>query len=296
MYRLEHRWAGAIRIEVARRREADTPGYRATEIGEDVAEQVVGDDHVVTLRRLHEIDAGRVDVVVSRLDVGELGRHFVERALPEIAGEGQHVRLVYEREMFAIAFVGQIERVTNTAFDTEPGVDRTLRRDLVRRALAQEAALARVGALGVLPDDDEVVTAIGIDERPLVHVEIEIETHLQQESPLDDAGRHLRSTDRAHQERVEPSPLLDHLVGQDRAVPQVPSSTEVVVDRVQIDTRGAHDLQSLGDDLDTDAIASDDANLVTHDLSCGETGPWNEKTAHQGGRSKSARRTTCATE
>ena len=74
--------------------------------------------------------------------------------------------------------------------------------------------------------------------------------------------------DRAEQERVEPPPLLDHLVGQDRAVAEIASAAEVVVDRVQIDTRGAHDLEGLGDDLDTDAVASDDANLVTHELSC----------------------------
>ncbi len=62
------------------------------------------------------------------------------------------------------------------------------------------------------------------------------------------------------------------LVGQDRAVAQITGAAEVVVHRVQIDARGAHDLQGLGDDLDTDAVAADDANLVTHELSCGVNG------------------------
>ena len=50
--RFEHRRPGAVGIQVAARREPDAPGYRAAEIGEDVAEEVVGDDHVVALRRL----------------------------------------------------------------------------------------------------------------------------------------------------------------------------------------------------------------------------------------------------
>ena len=51
----------------------DAAGDRATEVGEDVAEQVVGDDHVVATRVLHEVDARGVDVVVRGGDVGVLG-------------------------------------------------------------------------------------------------------------------------------------------------------------------------------------------------------------------------------
>ena len=79
------------------------PGYRAAEVGEDVAEEVVGDDHVVLLGRLHEVDAGGVDVVVGGGDVGVLGGDLVEGALPQVAGEGEHVRLVHQREVLAAA-------------------------------------------------------------------------------------------------------------------------------------------------------------------------------------------------
>ena len=75
------------------------PLTRAAEVGEDVAEQVVGDDHVVALRVLHEVDARRVDVVVRRADLRVLGGDLVERALPQVAGERQHVGLVHEREV-----------------------------------------------------------------------------------------------------------------------------------------------------------------------------------------------------
>ena len=85
--RLEHRDPSGV--QVGRAGEADAAAHRTTEVGEDVAEEVVGDDHVVALRVLHEVDAGGVDVVVGGLDLGELLGHLVERALPEIAGEGQ---------------------------------------------------------------------------------------------------------------------------------------------------------------------------------------------------------------
>src|SRR6476661_8822824 len=65
-------------------------------VGEDVAEQVVGDDHVVAARILDEVDAGGVDVLVARRDVAVFGRDVVEGALPEVARERQDVRLVHQ--------------------------------------------------------------------------------------------------------------------------------------------------------------------------------------------------------
>ena len=112
-------------------------------------------------------------------------------------------------------------------------------------------------------------------------------------------GRHLGRADRAEQQRVEAAPLVDDLVGQHRAVAQVAGAAEVVVDGVELDAGGAHDLQGLGDDLGTDAVAADDADCGAwswwldrrrsawrHVCSC----PRTEKTAHRGGRSTSARR------
>ena len=96
---LEHRGAGAGGVEVGGGGAADPAGDCAAEVGEDVAEEVVGDYHVVATRILYEMDARRVDVVVGGRDVGVLSRDGVERALPEVARERQHVRLVYEGEV-----------------------------------------------------------------------------------------------------------------------------------------------------------------------------------------------------
>ena len=159
---LEHRRAGAGGVQVAARGEPDPPGYRAAEVGEDVAEEVVGDDDVVLLGRLHEVDAGGVDVVVGGGDVGVLGGDLVEGALPEVAGEGEDVRLVHEREVLAGPALGQLEGVADAALDAHAGVHRALGGDLVRRALAEHAALAGVGALGVLADHDHVDVVLGV--------------------------------------------------------------------------------------------------------------------------------------
>src|SRR5690606_18687773 len=126
VHRLEHRRAGAGGDQVAGGGEPDPPGYRAAEVGEDVAEEVVGDDHVVLLGRLHEVDAGRVDVVVGGGDVGVLGGHLFEGALPEVAGEGEDVGLVDQGEVLALAPGGQREGVPDAALDAHAGVDRAL--------------------------------------------------------------------------------------------------------------------------------------------------------------------------
>ncbi len=52
------------------------------------------------------------------------------------------------------------------------------------------------------------------------------------------------------------------VVVEHHAVPQVAGAAEVVVDGVELDAGGAHDLQRLGDDLGADAVAADDAHAV----------------------------------
>ena len=100
------------------------------------------------------------------VDVGVLGRDRVEGPLPEVAGEREHVGLVHEREVLARARPREVERVADAPLDAHARVHRALRRDLVRRALAQEPALARVDALGVLADHDEVdVGVAGVGRR-----------------------------------------------------------------------------------------------------------------------------------
>ena len=162
----------------------------------------------------------------------------------------------------------EVEREAHAPLDAETRVDRSLRRDLVRRALAQEPALARVGAFGVLAHDEEVdavVVAVRARlERPQVHVEIEREAHPQQQPALEHAGRDVGRADRAEQDRVEAAQLVEDRVGQHLTGREVATPAEVVVGRVERDTRRADDLQRLGRHLGTDAVPADDPDPVGH--------------------------------
>ena len=82
--------------DVARRREAEATDRGGAEVGEDVAEHVLGDDHVEPRGPLHEVEGRGVDVRRLELDVGVSGRH-VGDDLTEEGVRGEHVRLVDAR-------------------------------------------------------------------------------------------------------------------------------------------------------------------------------------------------------
>ena len=132
VHRLEHAGERAVGVDVARGRQADAAADRAGQVGEDVAEEVVRDDDVESSRVGDEEDRRGVDVQVVDRDIGILGRHRVDRALPERPGEDEHVGLVHERELLARASGCRGERVAHDALDPERGVDGHLVRDLVR--------------------------------------------------------------------------------------------------------------------------------------------------------------------
>src|SRR5699024_5769168 len=101
VHRLEHRRVGAGGVDVAAGRQADAAGDRGRQVGDDVAEQVVGDDHVEAARIGHQVHHRGVDVHVVGGDLRVLGGHLVHGALPQPAGVGQHVVLVHQGDVFA---------------------------------------------------------------------------------------------------------------------------------------------------------------------------------------------------
>ncbi len=135
---LEHAGEGAVRVDVAGCRQSDAAADRSRQVGEDVAEQVVGDDHIESSRVGHQEDGRRIHVQVADVDVRELGGDTVDGALPEAAGVHEHVGLVHERQLLA-APLRQLEREAGDPLDAERGVDGELVRDLVRGADAQYA-------------------------------------------------------------------------------------------------------------------------------------------------------------
>ena len=80
------------------REHPDRAGQHRGLVGEDVAEQVLGEDHVEVARRGDELHRGVVDEHVLELDVRELLRvHAHHRLAPQPAGL-QHVGLVDARD------------------------------------------------------------------------------------------------------------------------------------------------------------------------------------------------------
>src|SRR5699024_9260437 len=70
--RLEHARRLAAGVDVAARGQTDATGDGGSDIGDDVAEEVVRDDDVEARRVGRHEDRGGVDVLVGGLDLGEL--------------------------------------------------------------------------------------------------------------------------------------------------------------------------------------------------------------------------------
>ena len=262
VHRLEHRGTCTSRVEVRRRGKADTATHCSCEVGKDVTEKVVGHQHVVALRRIHEVDTRCIDMVIRRLDVAILASHLVERALPKVARELQHVRLMDQCKVPARAAAGKFKRETHAALYSHACVDTALRRYFVGRPPAKESALASVGAFGVLTNHDAVDVVLGIEERTLVDVQVQLEAHLQQQTALKHSRGDAGCADGTKQDCVVPSQFRQSRVGKRFAGCMVPASTEVVLFRVESHARCGNDLQCFGGDFGTDSIATEDGNLV----------------------------------
>ena len=209
----------------------------------------------------------------------------------------QHVVLVHEGEQLARPRLRAGERVADDPLDAVPRVEALLGRDLVRRAVAQDAAGADVRPLGALADDDHVDVA-GLDpgerggdagkqpDRAQVDVVVELEPQPQQQAALEDAAGHRRVADRAEQDRVVPAQLVEHRVRQ-RLAGRVPASgAEVVLGRRRRRRRGRGDrtqhLEALGDHLGPDPVAADDGDPQGAAHACEGTAAsrWSEPPSH----------------
>src|SRR5699024_4369547 len=98
VHRFELRGYGAVRVDVDGGRQADAAGDGGRKVGDDVAEEVIGDNHVKSGGVGSHEDGGRIHVQVVDGDLGVLGRDGIHRAAPQVTGVDQHVVLVHEGE------------------------------------------------------------------------------------------------------------------------------------------------------------------------------------------------------
>jgi hypothetical protein len=136
--------------------------------------------------------------------------------------------------------------------------------------LTDTSVAISAGALGALADDDEVdLTRVRqrradgrVDlRRPQVDVVVEGEPQLQQQVPLEYAGRHGRVADRAEQDRVVGADALQLRV-RERLAGGVPAlRAEVVLGPLErhavLRGDGVEHLQCLGGHLGSDSVTGD---------------------------------------
>ena len=87
--------------------QADAADHRAELVGKYIAEKVVGQQHIETFGRRHQLEGRGVDVAVLQLDIGVFARHLDHRTAPK-AARGQHIGLI-DRADPAATFPGQLE-------------------------------------------------------------------------------------------------------------------------------------------------------------------------------------------
>jgi hypothetical protein len=76
------------------------PGNHCRFVGQDVAEDVAGDDHVERRRRRYELRCRIIDVQVRQLDIGIFGADPDHRVAPELR-RLEHVGLVDAADLLA---------------------------------------------------------------------------------------------------------------------------------------------------------------------------------------------------
>ncbi len=89
---------GLAGVDVAGGSEAQSTGELCGEVGDDVAEEVVGDNDVELFRVANEFHGQGIDIEVAGLDVGVLLANRLEHALPEVAGVGHGIGFVGHAE------------------------------------------------------------------------------------------------------------------------------------------------------------------------------------------------------
>ena len=277
-HRLEHAHAAPIGIEVGPRGHAHASLQNAAEVGDDVAEHVGGDDHVVGIGVLHHPHAAGIDVVVVGLHVGVVLGHLLERPPPEVMAKRQHVGLGDERERLlrAVALPRVFEGPADAPLAALAGVDGLLHGHLVGRALLEIAAHAAVKVFGVFADDHEVdvLRATAGQRRlharqqfhgPQVDVLVELEPQVEEQSLLEDAGSDIGMADRSEKDRVFRAQQVEPALGDDLAGLQVAIAAPVerlhlVGEVFQLRDRG-QDLHRLGGDLGAGAVSGDCCDL-----------------------------------
>ena len=261
MHRFEDRHIAA---EVGRRREPEATHQRRSEVADDVAVHVGGDDHIELFGLLHQLVRAVVDDDVPRLDLGILGGDALERALHFALGEFHDVRLGGAGHRRAALGAGELEGQTD---------------DLLGTLGADELqALRHIGGLHVLDTGVQVFHVLahhhqvdatarvrGVYPRQLAH-RTDIGVGLEQLAQRD-VGRLLaiahRGTERSLQHQAGVVDGIDGVGPNARGDAFCEHTLAgVPFDPLDLDAGGIDDVDGRVDAFGADAVAGDEGDAV----------------------------------
>src|ERR1035441_2351646 len=146
----EERRKAAFGIDVAGGCDADGSGAGGAEVGEDVAEEIGGDDDVEAVGVEHEVGSEDVDVV---LVPGYRGEGFADRLdalVPEGHGDGDAIGFGGGGEVFFLAALRERECEVEDAVDADAGHHGLLHNDFAVGSGEDSAADGGQLAFGIL--------------------------------------------------------------------------------------------------------------------------------------------------
>ena len=155
MHRFEHRRVFPLRIGVRTRDKSQSTANDASQIGQNVAEQIRGHDHIKRLGAPYKVHRCRIGVLSPGIDGGIVTTHLFENLVPEHVSVPLRVGLGNHRQPSAAAG-RHFEPKPQNPFDAPPGVNGSLQREFLRLAHLEPAARINIFPLRVLPDDHEI--------------------------------------------------------------------------------------------------------------------------------------------
>ncbi len=216
---------------------------------------------------------------VFALDVGVFGRaHRMKRALPQVVDVGEHVGFAAQgQRVRLVPLAGNVERELQAAVHLKTGVDHALLGHLMGRALLLHPAKTRVQARRILADHHEidVFRALVLDrglnvriqlDRPQVDVLVQFKTRPKENALFQNAGFHVRMTDRAQQNRVVLAEFVQRGIRENLARRQVAVAAEIVIRGIQGDVAAsggrANDLHRFRQHFRACAVATHQCNFI----------------------------------
>ena len=187
-------------------------------------------------------------MVIVRRNIGIFLRHVVKGTLPEIEGEGEHVRFAAQGKLFLpVPLPGVLEGVTDAAFHALSRIDRFLDRYLVGRAFLEHAARAGIEPFRVLTHDDEVdILRLFILQRRFnageqlhrteVDIQVEVEPQPKENAFLKDPRFHVGMTDGTEKDGVERPQVSGGMIGERLSGPFIPFSTEIEFGKFELES------------------------------------------------------------